>query len=145
VLHELPQVELKVVSDRSVDRLAQARQRYPDIATAADLDEALGRDDIDAVVIATPASTHGLLVDGALRRGRHVLVEKPMALDAGECDALCRLASTSGCTLMVGYTFLYNAAIRKMKECMASEQFGQVYYLHATRTNLGPIRQDVNA
>jgi predicted dehydrogenase len=74
-----------------------------------------------------------------------VLVEKPMALDVGACDALCDLAEASGRILMVGYTFLYNAAIRKMKECMAPDQFGSAYYLHATRTNLGPIRQDVNA
>jgi predicted dehydrogenase len=68
-----------------------------------------------------------------------------MALDVAGCDALCDLAAASGRVLMVGYTFLYNAGVRKMKECMASDQFGQVYYLHATRTNLGPIRQDVNA
>ena len=110
-----------------------------------DVDEALGRPDIDAVVIATPASTHPALVNASLRRGRHVLVEKPMALEVADCDALCGLAKSVGRVLMVGYTFLYNAGIRKMKECMASDQFGQVYYLHATRTNLGPIRQDVNA
>jgi predicted dehydrogenase len=145
VLHELPQVDLKVICDRSAERLAQARERYPGVATSADVDEALGRDDLDAAVIATPATTHEPLVEAALRHGLHVLVEKPMSLDAGGCDTLCRLASTAGRVLMVGYTFLYNAAIRKMKECMASDQFGQVYYLHATRTNLGPIRQDVNA
>ena len=145
VLHELPQVDVKIVCDRSADRLAQARQRYPGVALCEDAGEALGRADIDAVVIATPASTHQALVDAALRRGLHVLVEKPMALEVAGCDGLCELAATSGRVLMVGYTFLYNAAIRKMKECMASDQFGQVYYLHATRTNLGPIRQDVNA
>src|SRR5205807_8567598 len=137
--------ELKVVCDRSADRLAQVRQRYPNVTTCEQVDEVLARTDVDAVVIATPATTHQPLVDAALRSGRHVLVEKPMSLDVAGCDALCTLASTSGRVLMVGYTFLYNAAIRKMKECMTSDQFGQVYYLHATRTNLGPIRQDVNA
>ena len=84
-------------------------------------------------------------MQASLESGHHVLVEKPMALDVAGCDALCDLAATSGRVLMVGYTFLYNAGVRKMKECMAPDQFGQVYYLHATRTNLGPIRQDVNA
>jgi predicted dehydrogenase len=107
--------------------------------------ELLVRDDVDAVVIATPASTHPDLVKQALESGRHVLVEKPMALDVEAAEALCRLATSADRVLMVGYTFLYNAGIRKMKECMTSEEFGQMYYLHATRTNLGPIRGDVNA
>jgi predicted dehydrogenase len=145
VLHELPNVALMMICDRSADRLAQVRQRYPEVATALEADAALGRDDIDAVVIATPASTHHPLVSAALKAGRHVLVEKPMALDVAGCEELCRLAAEAGRVLMVGYTFLYNAGIRKMKECMASDQFGRVYYLHATRTNLGPIRNDVNA
>src|SRR5258706_14510930 len=68
-----------------------------------------------------------------------------MALDTDGCEALCRLAEASDRVLMVGYTFLYNAGVRKMKEYLSPEQFGQTYYLHATRTNLGPIRQDVNA
>jgi predicted dehydrogenase len=145
VLHDLPQVELKVVCDPKEERLEQLRQRHPSVATCREPDEALRRTDIDAVVIATPASTHQALVDAALRSGRHVLVEKPMSLDVRGCDTLCSLAAAAGRVLMVGYTFVYNAGIRKMKECMASDEFGQVYYLHATRTNLGPIRQDVNA
>jgi predicted dehydrogenase len=121
------------------------RQRYRSVAACASLDEVYARDDFDAVVIATPASTHEELVRVALGHGRHVLVEKPMSLTAAGCEGLCDLADASGRLLMVGYTFLYNAGIRKMKEVMAPEQFGQPYYLHATRTNLGPIRSDVNA
>src|SRR5205807_8842268 len=89
VLHELPQVELTIVCDKSVDRLAQVRQRYPGVATSGNVDEALGRADIDAVVIATPASTHQALVEAVLRSGRHVLVEKPMSLEVAGCDVLC--------------------------------------------------------
>jgi len=143
VLHDLPSVELTAVCDSSAGRLAQVRQRYPSVATFPDLAGALGR--IDAAVIATPASTHRALVQQALSAGVHVLVEKPMALDTAGCDALCDLAAASGRVLMVGYTFLYNSGVRKMKECMTPDQFGQVYYLHATRTNLGPIREDVDA
>lgn len=145
VLHDLPGVELTVVCDRRADRLAQLRERYPAVEAARNLDDVLARRDIDAVVVATPASTHSDVVRAALKSGRHVLVEKPMALDVACCDALCDLAESAGRVLMVGYTFLYNAGVRKMKECMAPEAFGQAYYLHATRTNLGPIRQDVNA
>jgi predicted dehydrogenase len=145
VLNDLPGVELTVVCDRSAERLAHVRARYPAMATSDDLAGVLAGGRVDAVVIATPASTHKPLVQAALETGHHVLVEKPMALDVAGCDALCELAGASGRVLMVGYTFLYNAGVRKMKECMAADQFGQAYYLHATRTNLGPIRQDVNA
>jgi predicted dehydrogenase len=145
VLNDLPGVELTVVCDRSVERLAHVRARYPGMATSENTAGVFSGGRADAVVIATPASTHRALVQAAIESGHHVLVEKPMALNVAECDVLCDLAAKSGRVLMVGYTFLYNAGVRKMKECMASDQFGQVYYLHATRTNLGPIRQDVNA
>jgi predicted dehydrogenase len=145
VLNDLPDADLTLVCDRSADRLDLVRQRYRSVGTCASVDELLARDDVDAVVIATPASTHASIVRAALERGRHVLVEKPMALDVDGCAALSRLAESAGRVLMVGYTFLYNAGVRKMKECLAPDQFGQTYYLHATRTNLGPIRQDVNA
>jgi len=145
VLNDLPDAELTAVCDRSADRLALVRQRYRAVTTCASEAELFARDDVDAVVIATPASTHADLVRAALERGLHVLVEKPMALDTDSAAALGRLADTAGRVLMVGYTFLYNAGIRKMKEYLAPDQFGRPYYLHATRTNLGPIRADVNA
>ena len=145
VLSELPGAELTVICDQRPDRLSLVRDRYRVVATCERLDDLFARDDVDAVVIATPASTHEELVRASLNHGRHVLVEKPMALDAAGGQALCDLADSAGRLLMVGYTFLYNAGVRKMKDMMAPELFGEPYYLHATRTNLGPIRQDVNA
>jgi len=145
VLNDLPDAELTVVCDQRPDRLSLVRLRYRAVATCEHLDDLFKRDDVDAVVIATPASTHAELVRAALQHGWHVLVEKPMALEAGACAMLCDLAEATGRVLMVGYTFLYNAGVHKMKECMEPSMFGQTYYLHATRTNLGPIRQDVNA
>ena len=145
VLNDLPGATLSLVCDRSQERLTLVGDRYRAVVTCSNIEDALSRDDIDAVVIATPASTHAALVRTALERGKHVLVEKPMALDVASCAALCELAAASNRLLMVGYTFLYNAGVRKMKEYMGPEPFGQMYYLHATRTNLGPIRQDVNA
>jgi predicted dehydrogenase len=145
VLSDLPGAQLTVVCDQRADRLPLVQQRYGSVATCATADELLARGDVDAIVIATPAATHEALVRAALANGCHVLVEKPMALHAAGCEELCELAESAGRVLMVGYTFLYNAGVRKMKDVMAPEQFGQPYYLHATRTNLGPIRQDVNA
>lgn len=145
VLSDLPGAELTAICDQRADRLSLVRQRYRTVATCERLDDLFARDDVDAVVIATPASSHETLVRTALEHGRHVLVEKPMSLHAAGAEALSALAEAAGRVLMVGYTFLYNAGVRKMKEMMAPELFGQPYYLHATRTNLGPIRQDVNA
>ncbi len=82
VLSDLAGAELAVVCDPSPERLELARQRYPGVATCEDIDALLARNGIDAVVIATPASTHEALVRRALEAGRHVLVEKPMALRA---------------------------------------------------------------
>jgi predicted dehydrogenase len=145
VLNELPGATLSVICDRSQERLTIVGDRYRAVQLCANVEDVLARGDVDAVVIATPASTHAALVRMALERGKHVLVEKPMALDVASCESLCQLASVANRVLMVGYTFLYNAGVRKMKEYMRPEPFGQMYYLHATRTNLGPIRQDVNA
>jgi predicted dehydrogenase len=144
VLHDLPDVELTLVCDRSDDRLALVRHRYRDVATSTRVDDVFGRGDIDAVVIATPAASHQSLAVKALAAGHHVLVEKPMALDVAGAEAVTAAAAAARRVLMTGYTFLYNGGIRKMKQCMG-EGFGRVYYLHATRTNLGPIREDVNA
>ena len=145
VLSELPGAELIAICDQRPDRLEVVRQRHRAVAACNNLDQLFARDDVDAVVIATQATTHEALVRAALDSGRHVLVEKPMSLTAAGCVELCDRADAAGRLLMVGYTFLYNAGVRKMKQMMAFEQFGQPYYLHATRTNLGPIRQDVNA
>jgi len=145
VLSDLPDAELTAICDSRPDRLSLVQRRYGSVAACATIDELFARDDVDAVVIATPASTHEALVHKSLTSGRHVLVEKPMALHPSGCDSACDLADSTGRLLMVGYTFLYNAGVRKMKEVMAADRFGQPYYLHATRTNLGPIRQDVNA
>lgn len=145
VLSDLAGAQLTAICDQRADRLSLVQQRYGSIAACTTVDQLFARDDVDAVVIATPASTHEALVRASLTRGHHVLVEKPMAVNVAGCQELCDLADAAGRVLMVGYTFLYNAGVRKMKEVMAPERFGQPYYLHATRTNLGPIRQDVNA
>src|SRR5580765_2983606 len=92
VLHELPGVQLVLVCDRDSGRMAQVRERYAGVETCSQADDVFGRADVDAVVIATPASTHQALVRSALESGRHVLVEKPMALEVSGCDALCDLA-----------------------------------------------------
>jgi predicted dehydrogenase len=145
VLTELPETELVAVCEADPERLAHARRRYPEAEACTKVAELLRNPDVEAVVISTSASTHFPLAQEVLESGRHVLVEKPLALTAEHCDQLNELAARQRKILMVAHTFIYNAGIRRMKEELRREEFGRVYYLHATRTNLGPIRGDVNA
>ncbi|HYP28648.1 MAG TPA: Gfo/Idh/MocA family oxidoreductase [Blastocatellia bacterium] len=144
VFSELPEVRVKTVCDQSPERLQVIRERYPLIETRESWEETVGDGEVDAVVIAAPAREHFELARRSLFKGKHVLVEKPIASDVSQAEALVRDAEASGRILMVGHTFLYNAGIRKMKELISSESFGRIHYLHATRTNMGPIRRDVN-
>jgi predicted dehydrogenase len=110
----------------------------------SDAQQLLARRDLDAVVIATPAHTHFALVQAALEAGKHVLLEKPMCATLAEARAIVELARRTERVLVHGHVFLYNPGIRYVRDGLAAGRFGAVQYLHATRTNLGPIRSDVN-
>lgn len=101
-------------------------------------------EDIDAVVVVTPAATHYDLTKQALLAKKHVLCEKPLTLDVGEGEELCRLAEVSGRKLMVGFTFLFNNGVRKLKELNSSNRLGKLYYLTSKRTHIGLVRHDVD-
>lgn len=144
VVRESPDATLVAVFDETAERVRQAQTRLG-IPGSTGVKEIFGRSDVDAVIIATPASSHYTLARAALEAGQHVLLEKPMALEVAECESLCELAARRGRVLMVGHTFLYNTAVQAMKRYVRAPEFGKVYYLNATRTNLGPIRADVDA
>src|SRR5439155_12957767 len=101
--------------------------------------------DVDAVVVATPTTTHFSLAKLALESGKHVLVEKPLAASAEHGAVLCDLAAEKQRVLMVGHVFVYNAGVRYVREYLRSGSLGRVYYISMVRTNLGPVRLDVNA
>jgi predicted dehydrogenase len=145
VLSELPGCAVTAVCEPDLGRLKKAIARLPGAFPCVSLVELLTRTEVDAVVVSTPATSHFELTQAALEAERHVLVEKPLALTVEHCDTLIELAERRRMVLMVAHTFLYNSGIRKMKECMYQQDFGRIYYLHSTRTNLGPIRRDVNA
>jgi predicted dehydrogenase len=127
-------------------RLDYARAKFPNTASFTnDYHTVLRNDAIDAVVIATPAATHYELTKAALEAGKHVLVEKPLALHAAEAEDLVLLAQNHNRVLMVGHTFLYNAAVHMLKEQITQGILGDVYYIYAQRLNLGRVRQDLNA
>lgn len=100
---------------------------------------------VQAVVIATPTSTHYALAKAALEHGKHVLVEKPITASSAEAEELCALAEANKLILMVGHVFLYNTAVQRVRELLNAGDLGRIYYLAMVRTNLGPIRTDVNA
>ncbi len=131
--------------DANPQRLAEVKFLYPWVSTLADPSPVLADDTIDAVVIATPARTHAPLVTEALHAGKHVLVEKPLALSTEDAVRLTRHAEQAGRVLMVGHTFEYNPAVLKMRELIASGSLGDLCYLHSQRVNLGRIQSDINA
>lgn len=144
VMGELP-ATVRWAVDAAPERRAFVTQRYPHVTVDTQHEAMLSDPAVDAVIVSTPAVTHFDLVRQVLEAGKHCLVEKPLTVDTATGQELARFASKVGRVLLVGHTFLFNAGIQKMKEVMASPAFGRVYYLHATRTNLGPIRDDVNA
>lgn len=126
-------------------RRDQAIQNYPQARGWRELEEALSDDGVDAVVLATPASTHVALAKRALGAGKHVLVEKPMAESVEDARGLVELAADSGLILMVGHTFLYSAPVAHLRRWIENGELGQIKYLHSRRLSLGRIRRDTNA
>jgi predicted dehydrogenase len=145
VFSELTGARVVAVCDQHADRLREVKQRFPKAHITTDAAEALRHEGVDAAVICTEASTHYEIARQCLRAGKHILVEKPVTIRAADAKALTALAESTGVILMVGHTFLYNPGVRKLKDYIDQGQLGKVYYLHARRTNLGPIRHDVNA
>lgn len=143
--HDRRRSEVAWVIDRDPGRLEAVQLRFPDIQVSADAASAIGDPSIDAIVIATPTGSHFDLASRALEAGKHVLVEKPMAGNVPDAEALCEIAERCGRTLMVGHIFVFNAASQQAKRYLVDGDLGRIYYISMTRTNLGPIRVDVNA
>jgi len=143
--HSRDASEVVWVVDQSPARLEQARARFPDLRVAEDVAPVLADAGVDAVVVATPTSTHYALVRAALEHDKHVLVEKPITDDVVQAEELCALAAARGRVLMVGHVFLYNPAVTWVKHLIEAGDLGRIYYVSMVRTNLGPIRLDVDA
>ncbi len=100
--------------------------------------------DIQAVVIATPVSTHYSLAKECLEAGKHVFVEKPLADSSKKCQSLINIAKKNSLIIFVDHTFLYTSAVNKMKEIASKKDFGNLLYYDSTRINLGLIQNDIN-
>ena len=144
LLSQLANVEILAICDTSEQRRQDGAARYPDLAWISGVDHLIEMYAIDAAVVCTSASSHYPVVRKLLEAGKHVLVEKPMTTDSNEAEELIALAVDRDVVLMVGHIFLYNSGIEKVRECIRVGQLGQIHYLYSRRTNLGPVRRDVN-
>jgi predicted dehydrogenase len=142
VLSTMPDVAVTVV-DRDRGRIEEAAALYPSVRyTATDLGEVIDR--VDAVLVATPPGSHCTVAMTALRKGKHVLVEKPLATSVADAEAMVSAAAEHDVQLMVGHTFEYNPAVRQLRDIIRSGQLGRVLYIDSARLSLGLYQRDVN-
>lgn len=144
VFSELVESRVVTVCDQSPERLKEVSRRFPGVYLTSQIDDAISQPGVDAVVVCTEATTHFNVTRRLLLAGKPTLVEKPLTTTSAEAEKLIDLAESNSTILMVGHTFVFNAGVRKVKEYVQKDS-GRVYYLYARRTNLGPIRRDVNA
>ncbi len=142
---EIPTTEVVAVCDKSEAARNNIAARYPDVNLYEDFRDVLALDSVDAIVIATTATHHYDIAKECIAAGKHLLVEKPITIENAHAEDLVRLAAEHNTKLMVGHVYMYNSAIRQAKAYIDEGQMGQMYYVYTQRTNLGPIRNDVNA
>lgn len=140
-----PGADLRWVCDRRQQPLDIVAARFPGVRTTRAFDAVIADPQVEAIVIAADAAQHYPLARAALRAGRHVLVEKPLALSSADARALCGLAEAQGLTLMVGHLLLYHPAIARVKAAVDAGELGELLYLHTRRVNLGVVRRSENA
>ena len=139
-----PRSEVVAVCDLIEERLLPLRKIYPNLKTTSDANRLINDPSIDAIVIATPVSSHFDLALATLHAGKHVLVEKPLALNSEQALHLIDEARSRELVLMVDHTFVYTDAVRKMRDLISSGSLGEIYYYDAVRVNLGLFQHDVN-
>jgi predicted dehydrogenase len=136
---------VKKVVDFSKERRDFVQGLYPAIDVTGEVEDVYKDPGIDAVVIATPVRTHFELSTRALKAGKHILVEKPLATSVAEVDQIGKIAAEKKLLVMAGHTFLFNAAVRFVKTAIDSGSIGDVRFIYSQRLNLGRIRSDVDA
>lgn len=142
---QLEAVAKFTLCDLDSTSLNKVKKQFPAISTTTDSESVFKDETIDAIIIATPAAMHYEMAKRALLGGKHVLVEKPLAMKTEQAKELIEISRDRAKVIMVGHTFLYNAAVIKAKEYIKSGELGDIYYIMAQRLNLGRVRQDVNA
>src|SRR6185503_12786458 len=140
----LADCELTAMCDLSQERLAHLNLLYPEVRALTDYTEMLRDTGLDAVVIATAVKLHFPMAKASLLAGKHTFIEKPMAASSAQCEELIEIARRNGLVLMIGHTFLYPPAVRRIKEIVDSGDIGDIRYISARRLNLGLFQKDIN-
>lgn len=135
---------MKSICDVSEDRLRHLKGLYPEIQTETSLNKLLEDKELDAIVVATSVKHHYPMAKASLLAGKHTLIEKPLASSVEQCEELVAIAKKQGLVLMVGHTFLYSPAVRKIKEIVDKNDIGELRYISARRLNLGLFQKDIN-
>jgi predicted dehydrogenase len=143
-LYELGDVEVVSVCDLDEEALASVGRRYPAVGRTRDVRDVLSDPRVEAVLVATPVSTHFALASAALDAGKHVFVEKPLAASSTEALELIGLAQRADRVLMPGHTFLYSPPVTRIRELIASGELGDIYFVSTSRVNLGLHQSDVS-
>jgi predicted dehydrogenase len=139
-----PAAELAALCDPRAECLGRAAAQYTKARALADYAEVVADPGIDAVLIATPISSHFALALAALRAGKHVFVEKPLASAVAEAETLVAEASRRGRVLMVDHVFVYTPAVRRIRRLIDEGALGDMFYYDSVRINLGLFQHDVN-
>ena len=135
---------LKVMCDFNEDRLKHLKTLYPEVKGETDFNNMIQNAGLDAVVIATTLKSHYAMAKASLLAGKHTFIEKPMAASLEQCQELNDIAQRNGLVLMIGHTFLYSAAVKKIKEVVDWGDLGDIHYISARRLNLGLFQQEIN-
>ncbi len=145
IFSELPGCNLHTICDKKKDRLDSIKASFPNVNTTQDYKTLLGNPELEAIAVVTEAQHHYEIAKECLLAGKHVLVEKPLALNSHKCEDLIGIAKAKNRILMVGHLLEYHPGIRKLKELIDSGEIGKVYYIYSQRVNLGEIRRYENA
>jgi len=135
---------LKTICDANEPRLNHMRRLYPTAGTTPEYEDLLRDPELDAIAVATPVRFHYKMAKAALEAGKHVFIEKPMASTEAEAHELVSIADRKELVLMVGHTFLFSPAVRRMKQIIDAGDIGQIQYISASRLNLGLFQKDIN-
>lgn len=143
-LQNVAGAKLLYICDRDQHELLRAARLYPGVQVTQSFETVLGDPAVDAVLIATPPATHHRLGMSALEDGKHVFVEKPLAVSTAAASELAGCARRRGRVLMVGHTFLYSPAVLKIKEIVRSGEIGEIRHISSSRLSLGLFQANLN-
>ncbi len=135
---------LAAICEKDESRHAGIREEYPDTKLYRHYREAFEDPSVEAVIVATIPSSHYRIAKLALENGKHVLVEKPLALISSDGEELARIAKEKNLVLMVDHTYVYAPAVEALRERIRTGELGKIYSVESTRANLGLFQRDTN-